>query len=66
MTASLLSADPDEADVRMLDDINLPWRHFLRGFMVGCGVVSVPMVALIWIVVSNGVLYRLYPLPVSE
>lgn len=55
-------ADPDlQVDYR-----ELPWRHFVRGAMVGCGIVAIPMAVLIWIVVSNGILYRLYPLPNSE
>lgn len=47
------------------DSLELPWRHFARGMLIGCGVIAVPMAVLIWMVVSNGILYRLYPLPAS-
>lgn len=49
-----------------IDSSTLPYRIFLRGAMIGCALVAAPMIALIWIVVSNGFLYRFYPLLESE
>lgn len=55
--------DPFDADI---DHLTLPYRIFLRGAMIGCAIVAVPMAVLIWIVVSNGILYRFYPLPDTQ
>ena len=54
--------DSDQPDPD-IDPSTLPYRIFLRGAMIGCAIVAMPMAVLIWIVVSNGILYRFYPLP---
>jgi hypothetical protein len=49
-----------------VDQSSLPYRVFLRGALLGCGIVSIPMAVLMWLVISNGFLYRFYPLPSSS
>lgn len=57
--------DTDQPDPDV-DPSTLPYRIFLRGAMIGCALMAMPMAVLIWIVISNGILYRFYPLPDNE
>mmetsp|Transcript_11471 Transcript_11471/g.34004 ORF Transcript_11471/g.34004 Transcript_11471/m.34004 type:complete len:128 (-) Transcript_11471:137-520(-) len=41
------------------------WRTFLNGAIIGCGLMTVPMTVLLWIVIENGILYKLYPVPTT-